>query len=103
MHVPSDDQVQKALAILNDQSAGPVFIHCRRGADRTGMVVACYRIQRDGWDREKALKEARKRGMSWYQFPLKAYVLAYQPWQSETVEAGASRVQGAPTVVPAAP
>ena len=28
---------------------GPIFVHCRRGKDRTGTVIACYRIQHDGW------------------------------------------------------
>jgi tyrosine-protein phosphatase SIW14 len=46
---------------------GPVFIHCRRGTDRTGALVAFYRIARHGWDRARALKEANERGMRpWY-------------------------------------
>lgn len=46
---------------------GPVFIHCRRGTDRTGALVAIYRIARNGWDTARALKEANERGMRpWY-------------------------------------
>ena len=46
---------------------GPVFIHCRRGTDRTGALVAFYRIARNGWDSVRALKEANERGMRlWY-------------------------------------
>jgi hypothetical protein len=45
---------------------GPVFVHCRRGTDRTGAIVAFYRIARQGWEAEKAAKEARDVGMrSW--------------------------------------
>ena len=50
-------------------TAGPgaVFVHCRRGTDRTGAIVAFYRIARQGWDRDKAAKEARDVGMRpWY-------------------------------------
>jgi len=46
---------------------GPVFIHCKRGTDRTGALVAIYRIARNGWDTARALKEANERGMRpWY-------------------------------------
>ena len=43
---------------------GPVFIHCRRGKDRTGTVIACYRMQHDGWNNAKAQAEANEFGMS---------------------------------------
>jgi uncharacterized protein (TIGR01244 family) len=46
---------------------GPVFIHCKRGTDRTGALVAIYRIARNGWDTARALNEANERGMRpWY-------------------------------------
>lgn len=35
----------------------PVLIHCRRGSDRTGCFVACYRIVFQEWTKEKALEE----------------------------------------------
>lgn len=77
MTTPSDADVQKVLSIFNDSTQGPVFVHCRRGADRTGTVVACYRISHDGWDNTKALKEARTDGMSWIQMAMQHYVLRY--------------------------
>jgi protein tyrosine/serine phosphatase len=76
---PSNESVQKVLALLEDNSTGPVFVHCRRGADRTGGVVACYRIEHDGWKNDKALVEARSMGMSWFQKGIQSYVLKYQP------------------------
>ena len=79
MTTPKEKQVSHALKALNDNSDGPVFIHCKRGADRTGVVIACYRIQHDHWDNKKALSEARNYGMSWYQFPLQRYVRSYEP------------------------
>src|SRR5438552_416449 len=79
MTTPKEKQISHALKALKDNSDGPVFIHCKRGADRTGVVIACYRIEHDGWDNQKALTEARNYGMSWYQFPLQRYVKAYEP------------------------
>src|SRR5271165_4088025 len=41
---------------------GKVFLHCLRGKDRTGLAVAMYRCEHDGWSCGKALKEANKYG-----------------------------------------
>src|SRR5260370_1219646 len=62
---PTTSQISQVFALLHDISAGPIFVHCLRGADRTGTVVACYRIEHDHWDNSKALTEARTFGMSW--------------------------------------
>jgi hypothetical protein len=34
-----------------------IFIHCQHGEDRTGLVVGMYRIQCNGWSKEKAQEE----------------------------------------------
>jgi tyrosine-protein phosphatase SIW14 len=86
MTTPKEKQVSHALKALDDNSDGPVFIHCKRGADRTGVVIACYRIQHDRWDNQKALSEARSYGMSWYQFPLQRYVKDYEPRDSSGLD-----------------
>lgn len=89
MTTPTEKQISHALKALNNDSAGPVFIHCKRGADRTGVVIACYRIQHDRWDNQKALSEARNYGMSWYQFPLQRYVKSYEPHDSSGLDPSA--------------
>ncbi len=86
MATPSNDSVRKVLALLEDNSAGPIFVHCKRGADRTGGVIACYRIEHDGWKNDKALLEARSLGMSWFQKAIQTYVRKYQP-QTQTATA----------------
>ena len=48
MSTPKDKQIAAVLALLNDVRSGPVFVHCRRGADRTGTVIALYRMVHDG-------------------------------------------------------
>ena len=34
------------------------YVHCVHGRDRTGLVVALYRVKHDNWDAQKALDEA---------------------------------------------
>jgi uncharacterized protein (TIGR01244 family) len=72
-HAPSSGQIAELLAAIERES-GPVFIHCRRGADRTGTVVACYRIAHQNWTNEKALAEAKQYGMSWTEFSMQDFV-----------------------------
>jgi len=90
MQTPSDRSIAKVLAVLEDTSTGPVFVHCHRGADRTGGVIACYRIEHDHWANDKALHEARSMGMSWYQLAIQSYVRNYRPATPVVVEAAAS-------------
>jgi protein tyrosine phosphatase (PTP) superfamily phosphohydrolase (DUF442 family) len=77
-HAPSDAEVTKILGILSNDS-GLVFIHCRRGADRTGTVIACYRIARENWPNGKALAEAKQYGMSWTEASMQDYVRHFAP------------------------
>jgi tyrosine-protein phosphatase SIW14 len=75
---PTEAQISTILGILEGDN-GAVFVHCKRGADRTGVVIASYRIDHDGWDNAHALSEARARGMSFFQFPRMSYISAFRP------------------------
>lgn len=46
-----------------------MYVHCRHGKDRTGMVIAAYRILCEGWSPERAAKEAISEGMHWVYLP----------------------------------
>ena len=68
--------------LLEAATAGPVFVHCMRGADRTGAVIAAYRIDHDHWDNYRALKEAMSLGMSFFQLPRQNFIRKFQPLPS---------------------
>ena len=76
---PKPEQVSKLFAVLNDQSAGKIFVHCRRGADRTGTVLAMYRIEHDHWTNQKALDEAKTMKMAAAERLMQKFVLNYHP------------------------
>ncbi len=59
---PEDEDLRRFLAIATDPARQPVFVHCQRGADRTGTATAVYRIAVEGWSREEAIEEMVKGG-----------------------------------------
>lgn len=59
---PTGEQVAAVISIIESFPA-PVFIHCRHGADRTGTIIACYRIKHDKWTSQAALLEAKQHAM----------------------------------------
>jgi protein tyrosine/serine phosphatase len=83
---PTKAEMERALSILmNSNGSDPVFVHCRRGKDRTGTVIACYRIQHDGWTNIHALEEAKSHGMSFAERSMRAYILHFKPFTDFSV------------------
>lgn len=79
LSAPPNQLVQQVLALLTGSNTDPVFVHCRRGKDRTGTVIACYRIQHDGWDNQRALAEAKQYGMSFAERGMRSYIIHFTP------------------------
>jgi protein tyrosine/serine phosphatase len=76
---PSQEQMDQVLSLLLHNDSEKIFLHCRRGKDRTGTVVACYRMQHDGWDKRTALAEAIKHGMSFTERGMRSFILDFTP------------------------
>jgi uncharacterized protein (TIGR01244 family) len=89
---PAGDDIRRILALLN--SGDTVFVHCRKGMDRTGTVIAAYRITHDRWPNGQALKEAESLGMGWTELGMKRYIRKLQP--SDQREGASPRQQLAP-------
>jgi protein tyrosine/serine phosphatase len=80
-----DEAIRAFFKLIDAVDEGPIFVHCHRGADRTGALVAFYRIGRQGWQADKAAKEARDIGMrSWYK-GLQKQILEFTPAALTTV------------------
>jgi protein tyrosine/serine phosphatase len=72
---PDNQQVAQFLRLLRENRGQKVFVHCQRGAERTGVMVAAYLIAEQGWTPEQALDEMEEfkfRGF-WFRH-LKRYV-----------------------------
>ncbi len=89
---PSDAQVRTFLRIALETRHRPVFLFCRRGEDRTGALIAIYRIVHEGWEPQRAYEEALSLGLArWNPFMRQVILHAQkkygpQPLQSKLAE-----------------
>ncbi len=76
--------ISEFLKVMDDQANYPVLIHCRAGLHRTGILAAIYRLEYEGWSRERAIQELKDNGFGDSQCTerndyIKQYLLIYQP------------------------
>jgi len=64
-HAEEEDAVN-FLRIVTDPARAPVLVHCQHGADRTGTMVALYRVAVQGWTKEEALREMTTGGFGFH-------------------------------------
>jgi tyrosine-protein phosphatase SIW14 len=57
--LPSRDQILTFFTLLRDNPDQKIFIHCQYGADRTGVMIALYRIAVDHWTPDQAIAEMK--------------------------------------------
>ena len=77
-HDPGDRQVAEFLELLHANPERMVFVHCHHGRERTGTMVAAYRIAAQNWTPEQALAEMEAFGLRGFWFRhLKKYVRAF--------------------------
>jgi protein tyrosine/serine phosphatase len=72
---PEDEDVVKFLRIATTPALQPVLVHCQHGSDRTGTMVAIYRIAFEGWTKAQATDEMINGGFGFH--PMWQNLLAY--------------------------
>ena len=63
-YFPKDEVFARFLKLLRDNPDKKIFVHCRLGNDRTGMMVAAYRMAEQGWTADEAMREMVQFGYS---------------------------------------
>ena len=59
-----DSKVAEFLRVLRENKGKKIFVHCRRGEDRTGLMIAAYRMAEEGWSAADAMREMQAWGFS---------------------------------------
>jgi protein tyrosine/serine phosphatase len=76
---PDEENVVKFLKVMEDPQNWPVFVHCHAGADRTGLMVAVYRVIHQGWTAEDAIAELPNFGYHPGYRQMKTYLASFDP------------------------
>ena len=76
---PTEQNIADFFKIIDDPATGVFYVHCGGGRHRTGNLGAVYRLQRYGWDFEKAYKEMKNYDFysSWGHGKQKDFVIDY--------------------------
>jgi hypothetical protein len=76
---PEPTQVDRFLTLIRDQSLRPVYVHCLHGVDRTGVMMAVYRMEVEGWSNADAVAEMESFGPHAIWRDLQRFVRQYRP------------------------
>jgi tyrosine-protein phosphatase SIW14 len=98
---PSDAQVAQFLKLFHEAPGQRVFVHCQYGEDRTGVMVATYRIAQQNWTVDQAVNEMYAFGFHYYLYPaMQSYVREFPA--NFAVESVFSSLHVVPAQIPAA-
>ena len=72
---PGNEQVVEFLKLFQQDPTQKIFVHCYYGEDRTGVMVAAYRIAQHNWTADQAITEMDSFGFHYYLYrAMKSYV-----------------------------
>lgn len=71
------EKVNRIIDIMKDPNNQPVYVHCRLGQDRTGVVIAAYRMRVEGWSFKEAEEEMQAFGFNDIWHELKEFIVRY--------------------------
>ena len=91
--------IDDLLRVLDDESVYPVLIHCKAGLNRTGCLVAVYRMEYQGWSPSAAIQEMKDLGFGTTTCTasnqyVSQYVLTYRRGLRHEVSPAAAVAQG---------
>ena len=61
-----DEDIIQALKIIKN-SPKPILVHCWHGSDRTGVVIAMYRLVFENYSKDEAIRELRERKYGYHE------------------------------------
>lgn len=74
-------KIATCLDIITNPENQPILVHCLHGADRTGTVIAAYRISIEGWTTRKAIEEMVNGGFNFHYRYYQNLVNLIEDWE----------------------
>ena len=96
---PETEDVVRAMKVILTPEYQPVFVHCQAGKDRTGLIVAVYRILVDGWSADDAIGERKLFGATDFWEESKTYLRRLGNSEARRDLAAAIEAEPVPPVV----
>lgn len=75
-----ETEMNRIMELVSDPNGYPLFIHCKRGMDRTGLVVGLYRVLNQNWAPEDAWAEMLEYGYHPHYLALTRYFEEKTGW-----------------------
>lgn len=63
----SQKEILEGVTLIKNAQK-PILVHCLHGSDRTGAIIAAYRILEMNWTKEEAIAELKFGGFGYHQF-----------------------------------
>jgi protein tyrosine phosphatase (PTP) superfamily phosphohydrolase (DUF442 family) len=78
------EAIERFLEVMDDPASYPVLIHCNAGLNRTGILVAVYRMEYQGYSRDEAFRDTLDNGFGRTQCTaandyITQYILTFEP------------------------
>jgi tyrosine-protein phosphatase SIW14 len=91
---PTQEQLALFFKLVSDPTK-PVYVHCKGGRHRTGVMTAAYRMSYDGWTADRAFAEMKKYdfGPDFLHPEFKKYVYGYDAKLAPAVAVAAGAAQ----------
>ncbi|HQR07270.1 MAG TPA: tyrosine-protein phosphatase [Gemmatales bacterium] len=88
-HEIIEGAAERFLEILSDPVSypQPILVHCLAGVHRTGLMVALFRMEKDGWSKDQAIEEMQQRGFVPFKSddPLCQFIVHWTPTRERKV------------------
>ncbi len=88
-HQIIDEAADRFLEVLSDPVSypRPILIHCLAGVHRTGLMIALYRVEKEGWSKDQAIDEMKQRGYTAFvsDDPLCQFIVNWTPIKERKV------------------
>lgn len=77
VNAPGFADIDRFLDLFADSLNTPMYVHCLHGRERTGFMLAAYRVRLESWTLEEAYREMLQKGFDPLRTVLSDALFAY--------------------------